>query len=81
MQPRPIPKPVCVSGKTFYYNKYFGINHFKGRPYYRGHHKNDNYSHYDLLSAGGMDSIVIYVEYDAADEDRPLLGKLLSSTL
>jgi len=64
------PSQFPISGKSYHYNKYFGVDHFKGRPYYGGHYKNDNDSHYDLFSAGGMDFIVIYIEYDAFDEDQ-----------
>ena len=60
------------------YNKYFGIEHFAGRSYYGGSYTPidsanppDNDSHYDLFSAGGLDFIVIYLEYGAyADSAR-----------
>jgi hypothetical protein len=58
-----------ISGPTAYYNQYFGVSHFQGRPYYGGHYGNDNDSHYDLFSAAGMDFVVIHVEYDSFDED------------
>ncbi len=59
-----------LSGATDHYNKYFGVSHFKGRAYYGGNYGKDNDSHYDLISAGGTDLLVIYVEFDAMDEDQ-----------
>ncbi|WP_207425016.1 metallophosphoesterase [Pedobacter sp. SYSU D00535] len=64
------PSQFAVTGNTYYFNKYFGVEHFKNRPWYGGNYKNDNDSHYDLFSAGGSDFIVIYIEYDAFDEDQ-----------
>jgi hypothetical protein len=58
-----------LSGKTDQYNKYFGIDHFKDKPWYGGHYGTNNDSHYDLLTAGGANFITIYFEYDSYDED------------
>jgi len=53
------------------YERAFGVAHFAGRPYYGGHHGNGNSSHFDLFSAGGMDFIVVYIDYnpDIPDHD------------
>jgi hypothetical protein len=64
------PSQYPVTGTTNYYNKYFGVEHFEGRPYYGGHYGTDNDSHYDLFSAGGLDFIVVYIEYDTFNEDQ-----------
>ncbi|SFD62597.1 Calcineurin-like phosphoesterase [Spirosoma endophyticum] len=64
------PSQHAVTGTTNFYNRYFGINHFEGRPYYGGHYGTNNDSHYDLFSAGGLDFIVLYLEYDSYNEDR-----------
>lgn len=53
------------TGTTIYYNQYFGVSHFTGKPYYAGHYGADNDNHFDFFSAGGMDFIVLYFEYDA----------------
>src|SRR5690606_3731846 len=50
-----------------HYNQFFGVDRFKDRSYYGGHFAKDNESHYDLFSAGGIDFIVIYIEYDSLD--------------
>jgi hypothetical protein len=51
---------------TQLYNTYFGQSRFSGRPYYGGHYSANNDSHFSFFSAGGMDFIVIYIEYDEA---------------
>ncbi len=51
------------AGTTTYYNRYFGISRFEGRPYYGGHYGTNNDNHFDLFSAGGLDFIVLYFEY------------------
>ena len=68
------PSQWAVTGKTEWFNHYFGVGHFEGRSYYGGHYGNDNDSHYDLFSAGGMDFIAIYIEYDAMDENIDALN-------
>jgi hypothetical protein len=51
-------------GSTARYNEFFGSSRFDSRAYYGGHYGSNNDNHYDLFSAGGMDFIVIYFEYD-----------------
>jgi hypothetical protein len=70
-----------LSGKTEQYNKYFGIDHFKGKAWYGGHYQNNNDSHYDLFTAGGMKFITIYIEYDSYDEDNENMNKWAGSVL
>jgi len=64
------PSQYPVTGTTNFYNKYFGVPHFEGRPYYGGHYGNNNDSHYDLFTAGGMDFIVVFLEFDSHNEDQ-----------
>jgi len=45
------------------YNDYFGISRFSGRAYYAGHYGSDNYNNYSLISAGGMDFIIINLQF------------------
>lgn len=70
-----------LSGKTTQYNKYFGVDHFKGKQWYGGHYRNDNDSHYDLLTAGGTKFVIIYLEYDSYDEDIEPLNKWAAQLL
>jgi len=64
------PNQYPVSGTTHFYNKYFGVPHFEGRPYYGGHYGNNNNNHYDLFSAGGVDFIVLFLEFDGHNEEQ-----------
>jgi hypothetical protein len=54
-----------AAGTTLFYNQYFGIDHFTGRPYYAGHYGTNNNNHFDCFSAGGMDFIAVYFAFDA----------------
>ncbi|RAV30240.1 metallophosphoesterase [Sinomicrobium soli] len=58
------PMGYPVMSTTARYNEHFGVEHFKGRPYYGGNLGDDNDNHYDLFSAGGLDFVVVYIEYD-----------------
>jgi hypothetical protein len=51
-------------GFTFFYNWYFGPQRFQGRPYYGGHYGCNNDNHFLLFSAGGLDFIVVSLEFD-----------------
>ncbi|MFD1770488.1 metallophosphoesterase [Sphingobacterium suaedae] len=75
------PSQLAVSGTTRYFNTYFGVDHFKGRPYYGGNFRNDNDSHYDLFTAGGTDFIVLYIEFDAFDEQQEAMNNWASAVL
>lgn len=75
------PSQYAKTGSTKYYNQYFGINHFKNRNYYGGHFGDDNDSHYDLFSACGIDFIVIYIEYDAFNEQQAEMNTWASGLL
>ena len=61
-----------AAGTTTFYNQYFGASRFQGRSYYGGHYGTNNDNWYDLFSAGGMDFIVISLEYDTTP-DQPVL--------
>jgi hypothetical protein len=57
---------------TATYNLWFGESRFLGRSYYAGHYGTDNDNHYELFSAGGMDFIVINLEYDTTPDQAVL---------
>ena len=63
---------IQSGGITTNYNTFFGVSRFQGRDYYGGHFGSDNDNHYNLFSAGGMDFIVISLEYDTTP-DQPVL--------
>ena len=60
------------SASTLKFNQYFGVSRFQGRGYYGGHYGSDNDNHYELFTAGGMDFIVINLEYDTTPEQDVL---------
>ena len=47
------------------FNTYFGTSHWTGRGYYGGSYSTGYQNHYDLFSAGGLDFIVLALEYNA----------------
>ncbi|MGE5180169.1 MAG: LamG-like jellyroll fold domain-containing protein [Bacteroidota bacterium] len=53
---------------TVFYNQYFGINRFNGRAYYGGHYGTNNDNWFNLFSAGGMDFVVVSMEYDTTPD-------------
>ncbi|MBI2927274.1 MAG: fibronectin type III domain-containing protein [Verrucomicrobia bacterium] len=61
-----------ADGTTTFYNQYFGEEHFAGRSYYGWHYGLNNDNHYDLFSAGGLDFIVVYLEYDETQDGAVL---------
>ena len=63
---------IASGGITTNYNSFFGISRFQGRDYYGGHFGSDNDNNVGLFSAGGMDFIVISLEYDTTP-DQPVL--------
>jgi hypothetical protein len=81
--PNGIPYGVCVGnhdqspigdpdGTTAFFNQFFGVSRFAGRPYYGGHFGDDNDTHFDLFSASGMDFIVLCFEYDTTPDANAL---------
>ncbi len=76
--PEGIPYGICVGnhdmspqadaahGTTTFYNKYFGISRFSGRSYYGGSYGNNNNNHYELFTAGGIDFLVISLQWGAS---------------
>jgi hypothetical protein len=67
------PEGNPAGNSTQLYNTYFGESRFLGRSYYGGHFGSNNDSHFSLFSAGGMDFIVVYLEYDS-DSDAAVLA-------
>jgi hypothetical protein len=44
------------------YPSYFGTSRFSGKPYYGG--RLDDYNHYFLFTAGGMNFIIVFLQYN-----------------
>lgn len=60
------PIGIGPTGDTSFYNQFFGIDHFIGYDYYGGHYGTNNNNSFEFFSAGGMDFLVIHLEYDTA---------------
>ena len=54
----------ATSGSSAFYNNYFGVSRFAGRDYYVGSYGSDNDNNYEIFRAGGMDFLIIHLEYD-----------------
>ncbi|MFS0726953.1 S-layer homology domain-containing protein [Paenibacillus sp. 1P07SE] len=50
------------------YYKWFGEDRFNDQPHYGGSYQN-NRGHYDLISAGGVDFIIVYMGWLIGDEE------------
>ncbi|MGC3960011.1 MAG: Ig-like domain-containing protein [Verrucomicrobiota bacterium] len=52
------------TGDTTFFNQFFGVEHFIGYDYYGGHFGSNNDNSFQFFNAGGMDFIIIHLEYD-----------------
>lgn len=52
------------AGDSSFFNQFFGVSHFIGYDYYGGHYGTNNNNSFQFFSAGGMDFIIIHMEYD-----------------
>lgn len=59
------------------YGTYFGEDRFAGNPWYGGSPDN-NRSHYDLLSAGGIDFIMVYTGWGPGDVEIAWMNEVLA---
>jgi hypothetical protein len=64
---------IGSGGNTSFWNQYFGIARWAGRPYYGGGYNNANDNNYQLFSAGGMDFIIINLMYNNSTAGNQLV--------
>lgn len=57
---------------SVFYNRYFGVERFRPRAWYGGHFGRNNNNHYTLFSAGGLDFVVLTLEF-AAGTNAPVM--------
>lgn len=67
-----------VSNDYSQFYKYFGENRFKDKPYYGGSYLN-NRGHYDLISTGGNDYIMVYLGWGITDEGIQWVNDVLAA--
>jgi hypothetical protein len=53
-----------TADNTAKYNSLFGVARFAGRAYYGGHYGSDNDEHWFTFSAGGLDVVVVDLQYN-----------------
>ena len=58
------------------YYTYFGTDRFASQPTYGGSYKN-NMGHYDLISEGGQDFIVLYMSWNIYQEELDWMNEVL----
>ncbi|QJC50489.1 metallophosphoesterase [Paenibacillus albicereus] len=58
------------------YGKNYGEDRFKDKPYYGGSYEN-NRGHYDLISAGGQDFIIVYMGWGIGKEQIQWIDDVL----
>ncbi|MGG6311824.1 S-layer homology domain-containing protein [Paenibacillus macerans] len=68
-----------ASGNEEYgsYWKYFGEERYKHNSYYGGSYRN-NLGHYDLISAGGQDFIILYMSWDVYQPEVDWMNEVLA---
>lgn len=59
------------------YSKYFGKDRYENNPWYGGSYKN-NRGHYDLISAGGQDYIILYMGWGPGDDEIKWMNDVLA---
>lgn len=59
------------------YYKYFGENRFSSQPTYGGTYQN-NKGHYDLISEGGQDFIIVYMSWNIYQDEIDWMNQVLS---
>lgn len=66
-----------LSGSYGNYSTYFGESRYTSNPWYGESYK-DNRGHYDLISVGGIDFIMIYVGWGIGDEEIDWMNEVLA---
>lgn len=65
-----------LTGDYTNYGTYFGEDRFKNNPWYGESYKN-NRAHYDLITVGGIDFIMMYVGWGVGDEEIEWMNDVL----
>lgn len=59
------------------YGRHFGAHRYEDKPWYGGSYKN-NRGHYDLISAGGIDFLMVYMGWAPGREGMAWMNKVLA---
>jgi len=63
---------------TTYYNQYFPYTRYEAETWYEGHYGTTNDNNYQLFSAGGMDFVILHLEYNPRGEVITWANQVLS---
>jgi hypothetical protein len=64
--------PNGAPGTTVSFNRDFGLKRFAGRTYYGGHYGTSNDESFITFSAGGLDFVVVNLQYNVAPDPAVL---------
>lgn len=56
------------AGRAVLFNEHFGVARFEGRAYYGGHYGSTNDESWFTFSAGGLDFVVVSLQYDTTPD-------------
>lgn len=59
---------IGVDGATANFNLHFGVDRFINRGYYGGHYAGDNDENWVRFSAGGLEFVVVNLQYDTTPD-------------
>ncbi|NPC94285.1 hypothetical protein HOO54_19200 [Bacillus sp. WMMC1349] len=59
------------------FSKYFGEKRFKNKPYYGGAYNHHNKGHYDLISSGGHDYVMISMGWGIGEKELEWINHVL----
>ncbi len=68
------PDKIAWDGPAAFYEKYFGVSHFKNKSYYGGHLGGTNHNHYMLFDAGADKYIVVSLQFGFAKKNPDALA-------
>lgn len=68
-------------GTDSLYEAYFGVSRFLSKNWYGGYYGNNNYNNYSLYSAGGIDFILINLQYKPTTEILDWADALLKANI
>lgn len=60
--------PNGTAGNTTSFNKWFGVERFAGKSYYGGHYGSTNDESWFTFTAGGLDFVVVNLQYDTSPD-------------
>jgi hypothetical protein len=64
--------PNGEPSKTLSFNQHFGVGRFAGRAYYGGHYGSRNDDSWFTFSAGGLDFVVVNLQFDTSQDPAVL---------